>query len=130
MQGVVGGCGGRLLGSLLCFSCRGGGCGPINPGRAGARRWERQRGEEGTCGGETGEVWNGPGQPLSRCGQLALQGRHWETELLSMTREEEEGVPAGRAIMVYLAQSPHFIEGETEAWRGAATAQGHTRVSV
>lgn len=29
-----------------------------------------------------------------------------------------------------LAQSPYFTEGETEAQRGVATAEGHTRVSV
>lgn len=77
------------------------------------------------CGGAR------PGEPFPRCGQLACPGRRRETQLPSLTKEEEQvinRVTARRAIGGQLPQSPCFTEGETEAWRGQPPAHAHTGV--
>lgn len=73
---------------LLCFSCKGGGRWLINPGRAGAGRWERK------AGGETGRLG---GPPQVRPAGPPREAR--ETWLRSLSKEEEQafgGVTAGR----------------------------------
>lgn len=127
MQGVVGGVEGGSWAPFSAFPAEVGAVGQLTlaelePGVG------RERGEEGTCGGETGEVWTGPDRtgppPPGVASRPSREGTGRGGGGLAFN-----GVPAGRAIMVYLAQSPHFREGETEAWSGAATAQGHAGVS-